>query len=101
MSINQIKKALLQLNEYPDIVDYIKTFNGRDGFMYTRETDQERIEVQEKMNRVLDDNSHSGASWGSMLRVIQAILNGQTTINELQEQEDDMMTMVAVNGAKL
>lgn len=74
MSSEQIAQALIILNEYPAVANYIKTFNGSYGFLYTVETDLERIDLQEKMNRVLDDGSHSGASFALMMRNIQAIL---------------------------
>lgn len=66
-----------------DIVNYIKTFNGDGGFMYTRETVPERIALQNKMTKVIDDSHHSGASWGYMLRLIQAVLDGKYTYEQL------------------
>jgi hypothetical protein len=66
-----------------DVVNYIKTFNGDGGFMYTRETDPIRITLKKKMETIIDDTPHSGASWGYMLRVVQAVLNGKYTYEQL------------------
>ena len=75
MLYQQVKRCLDILKEYPAIEKYIKEFNGRDRFSYTIETDDYKINLQKKMNELLDDGSHSGASWGCMLRLIQGILN--------------------------
>jgi|688.fasta_scaffold490758_2 hypothetical protein len=76
MSYQQVDRCLDILKEHPDVTRYIVEFNGREGFMYTIETDSNKIELQQKMNKLLDDDTHSGASWGCMLRLIQGILNG-------------------------
>ena len=92
MSFQQVIICLDKLVEYPTIVEYIKSFNGEYGFMYTNETDPVKIDLQERMNQLLDDGSHSGASWGFMLRMIQSVLNGVTTredILELMREEED------------
>ena len=91
MSFQQVKRCLDILKEYPAIENYIKEFNGRDGFMYTIETDSNKIELQQKMNKLLDDDMHSGASWGCMLRLIQGILNGtilyEVFLEKLEEEK--------------
>jgi len=76
MSIEQqIAVALEILKEHPDVVEYIKTFNNPyGGFMYTVEDNNKRHYLQQKTNELLNDGSHSGASWGLFLREIQAIL---------------------------
>jgi len=76
MSEQQVLTALALLREYPEIEDYIRTFNGVYGFLYTEETEPERIELNKQMITLLDDDSHSGASWGCMLRIIQDRLKG-------------------------
>lgn len=92
MSFQQVIACSDKLVEYPAIVDYIKHFNGSDGFMYTTETDPVKIDLQERMNQLLDDGSHSGASWGCMMRLVQAVLNGVTTrediLERMREEED-------------
>lgn len=88
MTYNDVYKALETLREYPAITDYIKSFTGGiGGFMYTKETDLDRIAIKKQMEDVLDDGHHSGSSWGAMMRDIQAVLNGVITVEQLQEQD--------------
>jgi hypothetical protein len=87
MSFQQVKRCLDILKEYPAIENYIKEFNGRDGFSFTIETDKNKLYIQRKMNELLDDGSHSGGSWAYMLRTIQAILNGTLPYEEYLEKE--------------
>ena len=80
--------TLLKNGEHTDIIEYIKTFDGERGFMYTIEHDPKRIEISEKMSDLLDSHgNHSGASWGYMLRLIQAILLDKVSIEELIEED--------------
>ena len=92
MSLTQVIQGLniLQEQERQDIQEYIRNFDGNGGFMYTIETDPEKIRLKEDMEKLLDDGSHSGASWGWMMRVIQSVLRGVTTKEEIlkQIQED-------------
>ena len=101
MSHLQILKALDVLIEYPDLMEYIKTFDSPAGFMYTKETDPERREYVTRLDELLDAESHSGGSWGSMLRGIQAVLNGFITVEYLEqeaaEEEEHMKIMHAKN----
>ena len=83
MSITQIKRCLDILLEYPAIKDYIINFDGKNGFIYTIEEDPIKKQIQQQMNELLDDGSHSGASWGFMLRKIQAILNGTISYEDV------------------
>lgn len=78
MSLDQIIEALdvLANPKNADVVEYIKSFDGDGGFMYTRETEPRRIELKKKMETIIDERPHSGASWGCMLRAVQASLNG-------------------------
>ena len=79
MSFQQVIICLDKLVEYPMIVEYIKSFDGPDGFINTIETDPVKMRLDKQMNDLLDDGSHSGASWGFMMRMIQSVLNGITT----------------------
>ena len=101
MSHLQILKALDVLIEYPDLMEYIKTFDSPAGFMYTKETDPERREYVTRLDELLDAESHSGGSWGSMMRGIQAVLNGIITVEYLEqeaaEEEEHMKIMHAKN----
>jgi len=85
MTYQQVQRCLEILDDYPDVKNYINCFNGAYGFIYTIETDIVKKNLQEEMNRLLDDGSHSGASWGFMLRTIQAVLNGTVTQAEITE----------------
>jgi hypothetical protein len=87
MSHQQVQRCLDILQEYPDVTKYIVEFNGvYGGFSYNVETDNHKIQLQQKMNELLDDGSHSGASWSCMLRTIQSILNGTFPYEEFLEQ---------------
>ena len=101
MSHLQILNAMDLLIEYPDLMEYIKTFDGPAGFMWTKETDPQRIDYVNRLDELLDAESHSGGSWGCMLRGIQAVLNGFITVEYLEqeaaEEEEHMMIMRAKN----
>ena len=95
MSLQQTLEALdiLANPSNSDVVEYIKTFNGDSGFMYTVETEPTRIALKEKIETIIDESSHSGASWGCMLRLIQAVLNGVYTYEDLvieKNKEDEI-----------
>jgi hypothetical protein len=80
--------TLLKNGEHTDVIEYIKTFDGPYGFMYTLERDPRLVEISEKMSDLLDSHgNHSGASWGCMLRTIQALLLGKVSIEELIEED--------------
>ena len=87
MSYTSTLNALDVLVEYPHLSEYIKNFDGPAGFMYTPETDPQRRAYAKQLDDVLDpDGSHSGGSWGFMLRGIQAVLMGTWTREYLVEQ---------------
>ena len=88
MSNSQAIEAiyLLRRGEHLDVMNYIKNFNGRGGFMYNN--DAEYAVVSQKTEDLLDSNGmHSGGSWGCMLRTIQAVLNEETTVEQLIEED--------------
>ena len=85
MSFSDVVQGLALLNNYPEIAEYIKTYNNDGGFMYGRETDPIRIELHNKMESLLDDGHHSGSSWGWTLRRIQGVLNGTIPREELMK----------------
>jgi len=92
MSLQQIIKALDTLVEYPEIMEYIKSFKGDGGFMYTIETDPIYCALHKQMEDLLDsEGTHSGGSFGYMLRKIQSVLNGSITresiIQEIEEED--------------
>jgi len=101
MSLDQIIEALdvLANSKNADVVEYIKTFDGDGGFMYTRETEPNRIALKNKMETIINQGTHSGASWGCMLRAIQASLIGIdgysyeqliTEKNRLRDEEENV-----------
>ena len=77
---------LLQRDEHQDVMNYIKKFNGSGGFMFN--DNAEYAKVSKKTDDLLDPyGMHSGGSWACMLRTIQSVLNGETTVEELREQD--------------
>ena len=89
MSLNQVLEAINTLKSYPAISEYIKNFDGNRGFMYTVETEPEKIQIKAQMEQVLDDGSHTGASWGWMMRTIQAFLSGVITYEDIVKQQEE------------
>jgi hypothetical protein len=85
MSYSQVLSGLDILQEHKEISEYIKDFDGNGGFMFTRETDPIKIQLSDDMEKLLDDGSHSGSSWGWMMRLIQSVLNGNATKEEIIE----------------
>ena len=100
MSHLQILNALDVLIEYPDLMEYIKTFDSPAGFMYTKETDPERREYVTRLDELLDAESHSGSSWGSMLRGVQAVLNGVLTREYLEQEAAEEREHMNIMHAK-
>ncbi len=100
MSYLQVLKALDVLIEYPDLMEYIKTFDSPAGFMYTKETDPQRRDYVTRLDELLDGNSHSGGSWGCMMRGIQAVLNGFVTLEYLEEQAAEEQEHMNIMHAK-
>jgi len=89
MNLQQVISGLEILEEYPELTEYIKSFNGNDGFMYTIETEPDRILLNKQMEKVLDsDGMHSGGSWGYMMRTIQRVLIGNITKEQVLEQAE-------------
>ncbi len=81
----------LQQKENDDVAKYIESFNNDGGFMFHTEITNERIVIKNKMEELLDDGTHSGASFGCMMRLIQALLSGVITRQDLLKEieEDD------------
>ena len=81
MTSNQDALRALDMLAQPenrDIFEYIKSFNSDEGFMYTIETEPARIQLKKKMEKLLEGR-HSGYSFATMLRIVQALMNGDTT----------------------
>ena len=89
MTLRQVLSALDVLQEHPDLTKYIKHFYGNHGFMYTVETDPELSRLSKKLDKTLDDGSHSGASWGFMMRTVQGVLNGVITKEQILRQIEE------------
>ena len=80
MTYSQVLNALDRLTAYPELQEYIKSFNGDGGFMFTVETHPQRKAYQTQLDQVLNSNGmHSGSSWAFMLRGVQAVLMGAFT----------------------
>jgi len=79
--MNYVLNALDVLVEYPELMAYIKDFDGPHGFMFTNGP------YEKQLDALLDSNgTHSGGSWGCMLRGVQAVLKGQVTRAQVIEQ---------------
>ena len=89
MTLRQVLSALDVLQEHPDLTKYIKHFYGNGGFMYTVETHPELLRLSKKLDKTLDDGSHSGASWGFMMRTVQGVLNGVITKEQILKQIEE------------
>ena len=82
-----VLNALDVLVEYPDLQEYIKDFDAPTGFMFTRETNPQRLACAAQLEALLDTNgNHSGGSWGSLLRSLQAVYTGAVTRAQLEEK---------------
>lgn len=87
MSYASIVNALDVLVEYPDLQEYIKNFDAPRGFMYTSETDPQRLACADRLEQLLDaDGNHSGGSWGCLMRGLQAVFIGAVTREEVEKQ---------------
>ena len=82
----KVLSALNVLQAHPDLSEYIKNFYGIHGFMYTIETEPELLRLNKKLDQLLDDGWHSGASWGAMMRGIQGVLKGIITREQIVKQ---------------
>lgn len=72
--MNYVLNALDVLAAYPELMTYIKDFDGPHGFMFTPSPYEKQLEA------LLDSNGmHSGGSWAGMLRGVQAVLTGVLT----------------------
>ena len=89
MSLNQVLEAINTLKSYPEISEYIKNFDGNRGFMYTVETEPEKIQIKAQMEQVLDDGNHTGSSWGWMMRTIQAFLSGVIPYEDIVKAQEE------------
>ena len=86
--LNYVISGLDMLQDYPDIKEYIKNFDGACGFMDTTNADPHyNAELEKQMSDILDARGiHTGCSWGCMLRGIQAVLKGTVTRESIEEQ---------------
>ena len=103
LPINALK--LLKEGEHTDVIDYIKKYDLDGWFMYGRERDLYLQAMNDKMNKLLDDDdSHSGDSWGFMMRLVQAVLVGTYTMQdlilarEMQEERHQKIMMARANA---
>lgn len=92
MSSIRVLEALDILIEYPELQDYIKSFDSPRGFMFNVENDPARKRLVKQLDDLLDPcKMHSGASWSYMLRTVQAVLNGVMTreyiINQIEKEK--------------
>ena len=87
MSYASIVNALDVLVEYPDLQEYIKNFDAPRGFMFTTETDPQRLAYADRLDKLLDANgTHSGGSWGCLMRGLQAVFIGAVTRADVEKK---------------
>lgn len=63
-----IERALVYIRSKPELVEFVRTFDGESGFMFTQDP---RIT---EIDNALDSDGHSGASFACCLRGCQQIL---------------------------
>jgi hypothetical protein len=103
MSYSDVINALVVLKAHPDLEEYVCEFDGHGGFMFNRETDPHRVDCAARLETLLDPHGcHTGSSWGSMLRGIQAVLSGilqrEKLVNKAAEEEEHINIMRAKNA---
>ena len=87
MSYSSVLNAIDVLVEYPDLQEYIKNFDAPRGFMFTIETDPQRIAYEIQLEQLLDTNGmHSGGSWGCLMRGLQAVYIGAVTRADVEKK---------------
>jgi hypothetical protein len=96
--MNYVLNALDVLVEYPELMAYIKDFDGPRGFMFTESP------YEKQLDALLDSNgTHSGGSWAFILRGVQAVLNGVLTradvVAKLAEEDRKMAEWKAARKA--
>ena len=86
--LHYVISGLDMLQDYPNIKEYIKHFDGAGCFMYTTNIDPHyNAELEKQMTDVLDPHGmHSGRSWGYMLSGIQSVLKGTLTRESIEEK---------------
>ena len=86
LPINALR--VLREGDHEDVMHYIKNPNNN---IFGIETDPYLIAIQDKMEKLLDDGSHIGGSWSFTLRLVQAVLCGTYTDQDLLEckQKED------------
>ena len=92
MSSICVLNALDILIKYPELQDYIKSFDSPRGFMFNVENDPVRKRLVKQLDDLLDPyKMHSGASWSYMLRTVQSVLKGIITreyiINQIEKEK--------------
>ena len=74
--LNYVISGLDLLEDYPNVKEYIKNFDGAGCFMF--KDPHYNAEIEKQMDVILNANGmHSGSSWGAMLCGIQDGLNGR------------------------
>jgi len=80
-NLNYVISGLDILEDYPDVKEYIKNFDGAGCFMF--KDPHYNADIEKQMNNILNANGmHSGSSWGAMLQGIRDVLNGDYIIEK-------------------
>tara|TARA_A100001015_G_C15041540_1_gene740009 strand:+ start:1625 stop:2011 length:387 start_codon:yes stop_codon:yes gene_type:complete len=81
-----VNNALKVLNAYPELKQFVKDFNGKDGFMFTQD---ERIRT---IVNALESDGHSGYSFACTMRECQRrFLNLQSKEEEINNCQKSIL----------
>jgi len=91
--------ALDTLPKYPDLIAYIKNYEGNDTensceFMDRIKENEHDLKLKKKLEKILYDfGNHNSGSWSSMFQLIHYVLNDNITREEIlikiKEEEND------------
>ena len=73
------EQALTYINEFPELIEFVKNFNEENGFMWSSD---ERIF---KLFDGINNPNHSPSSFALTLRVCQSIYKGDLTLEQYKE----------------
>jgi len=78
-SSEMAEQALTYINEFPELIEFVKNFNEENGFMWSSD---ERIF---KLFDGINNPNHSPSSFALTLRVCQSIYKGDLTLEQYKE----------------
>ena len=73
------EQALTYINEFPELIEFVKNFNEENGFMWS--SDEKIFKLFDGIN----NPNHSPSSFALTLRVCQSIYKGDLTLEQYKE----------------